>query len=102
MFVDIIANMLRDETTISHNERSITEGNDFRQVGGDNDDSVTGGRKSVDQRIDLGLSRHIDTLGRLVEEVDSRLASDPLGNDEFLLITAGKLSRGESGVRGSQ
>ena len=59
---------------------------------GDHDDGLARCRQIIDDAVDLVLGADVDTTGRLVQNQDIRLGEHPLGQQDLLLVAAGKIS----------
>src|SRR5580704_81546 len=70
---------------------AVGDGEDLRQIGGDDHDGLAFVGEAADLGVDLGNGADIDAAGRLVEDDDRGILRQRLGDHDLLLIAAGEL-----------
>ena len=76
----------------SHHQDAVRQAYQFSHLGRDQEDRHAVGGKALDEAVDLGLGADVDAAGRLVQDQDLRLAGDPAGEDNLLLVAARQLA----------
>ena len=76
------------EAALAHDEHAVGEGEDLGQLGGDDQDGHAVAGQLGEQAVDLGLGADVDPAGRLVDDEQRRLAGQPLGQHDLLLVAA--------------
>ena len=76
----------------AHDDDAVGEAQQLGELGGDHQDGDAGGGQLLDQPVDLELGADVDAAGRLVQDQDARLARQPAGEHDLLLVAAGELA----------
>src|SRR6185312_3205903 len=83
-----------DNPTFMHHSNAIAHAQDLRQLRGNHEHSHTLRREIADERMNLGFRADIDSLGRLIQDQNRWIRSEPAAQRNFLLITARKSTHG--------
>ena len=75
-----------------HDHHAVRQSHDFRELRTDQDHRKPLLRQFADKVMHRGLRADINALGRLIKDDDLRLGGQPLRNDNFLLVAAGKVA----------
>ena len=73
---------------IDHHDQPIRRGQQFRQLGRNDDDRLAALGEIADQRDDLRLGADVDPGGGLIENENSRLGEQPFADHDLLLVAA--------------
>jgi hypothetical protein len=90
LFGEFPALEFASQAALTQDEDSITEGDEFGEFTGGDDDSQTGATEFVDDAVEFRLGSDIDAAGGVIEQQDAWLRSQPAGDDALLLVSAGK------------
>ena len=71
-------------------KNSITQADNFRKIGGDDNHTNAFTRKPAQQLVDLFFRAHINTLGWFVQNQNFRMDRQPFRKHDLLLIAAGE------------
>ena len=80
-----------DDAAEAGHQDAIRNGEDLRQIRGDHHDGLAFVGEAADLRVDFGNGADVDAAGRLVEDDDRRILRQRFGDDDLLLVAAGKL-----------
>ena len=83
-----------DEAAVGEDQTAVAEADHFLQLGGDDDQADALAGELDDEPVDLVAGADVDALGRLVEEEDVRRVHQHAGEEELLLVAAGKVRHG--------
>src|SRR5258708_7553077 len=85
---------LLDDAPLIHDDQPVTEMRDDREVVADQDAAQPAPPAQLAQQVeDLGLNRHVERRGRLVEQEQTRFENEGAGDGDALTLAAGKLMR---------
>ena len=80
------------DAAFGHHHDPVTDAKHFRQFARNHQDRDAVFNQLAHDRVDLGFGADIDAARRLVEDQDTRVGLQPFGDDDLLLIAAGKLA----------
>src|SRR5438309_54562 len=81
---------ISDELAAAHHENSVSDAKEFRQFGRDKEDGLAFFRERIEQPVNFAFGADVDAARRFVENHESRAGQKPAGDQQFLLIAAGK------------
>src|SRR5262245_46493464 len=79
---------LAGDLAAGHDQHTIGDGEDFGEVGRNQNDRRSAIGQFDEQTVNFGFGADIDAAGRLIDEQDTRLDEQPFGEQHFLLIPA--------------
>ncbi len=85
-----LAAQLASQLPLVHDQNAIAHAEDFFQIAGNHQNGDAFGGEVVHQRVDFAARADIHAASRFVKDHDARLAGQPLGEDDLLLIAAGQ------------
>src|SRR5574337_1456551 len=88
--VEIVALKLAHDAPVVHDGDAVTAPDELVIVGRIEEDRGAMVRKLAHEAIELLLRPNVDAARRVVEQNDARLGHQPLGDDDFLLVSAGE------------
>src|SRR5437016_7794403 len=88
LVVDPVARYLSNDLPAPHHQQPVAEPQDLIQFGRDDDDRRAGLGQLIDDSMNLTLPPNIDAPGRLVEQQDGGIGTQPLGHNDLLLVAA--------------
>src|SRR5207302_7280058 len=88
LVVEPIARHLSNDLPAAHDQQPVAEPQDLIQFGRNDDDRRAGLGQLINDSMNLALPPNIDAPGRLVEQQDRGIGTQPLGHNDLLLIAA--------------
>src|SRR5581483_7583113 len=88
--LDLAPAELTFDPPLAQDQDAVRDGEELRQLRGDDDHAVSRLGEGADHVDDLALRADVDAGRRLVHEQDLRLGPDPLRDDDLLLVPAGE------------
>ena len=90
MLIDFVAAQLSADSPVAHHQRSVRHADDFEQFRADHQDGEALVREPPDQAVDFRLGADVDAAGWLVQKQHLFARMHPAGEQNLLLIAAGK------------
>ena len=85
----------------THDDDTVADADDLRQIGRDDEDRCAGFGEIVDDRINLGLGPDIDAACRLVEDQDFWRGRKQARQQHLLLVAAGESAGRHADIGGA-
>ena len=81
-----------------HDHVPVTDGDHFREFGGDEQYAFALVGEVGNAGEDFGFRSDVDACGRLVHDQEIRVTAQPFGDDDFLLVSTGQAGSRSTGV----
>src|SRR5205823_2319311 len=76
------------DAPLTHDENPVRHPKDLRKLARNHQDRYALPHQPAHQRVDFRLRAHVDATRRFVQDENARAGSEPLGDDNLLLIAA--------------
>ena len=90
VLVGVLPVELGNDLAVPHHHDAVAGTDQFRHVGGDEQDRQALLGQFGDDPVDFGFGLNVDALGGLVEDEQPRVGRQPFGQHHLLLVAAGQ------------